>query len=104
MKRIKSGLAQGHRIALMCAEADPFDCHRFAMISYQLVREQIEVKHILKDGRLIDNTELERRLEHEYGISIQAEIFCAPETREAQLENAYRLRSRDMAYSPALPE
>ena len=104
MARIKSGLAQGHRIALMCAEADPFDCHRFAMISYQLVREQVEVKHILKDGRLIDNAVLERRLEQVYGISIQADIFCSPETREAQLERAYRLRSRDMAYSPAVPE
>jgi uncharacterized protein (DUF488 family) len=58
--RLKRGSAQGHRIALMCAEADPYDCHRLSLISYQLVREGFAVQHILKDGAVIDDAQLDQ--------------------------------------------
>src|SRR4051794_3069135 len=33
VERIRQGVAKGFTIALMCAESDPMDCHRFLMIS-----------------------------------------------------------------------
>ena len=97
--RLKRGVAQGHRIVLMCAEADPYDCHRFSMIAYQLVREGIAVQHILRDGTTVDNRELEQRLREEFGITAQAEMFGPPQTGASQLEEAYRKRGREVAYT-----
>jgi hypothetical protein len=76
--RLKRGSAQGHRIALMCAEADPYDCHRFSLISYQLVREDLAVQHILQDGAVIDNAQLEQRLRNDFGVIVQADLFGTP--------------------------
>ena len=95
--RLKEGVRQGHRITLMCAEADPFDCHRFTMISYQLVREGFTVQHILRDGQLLDNSVLEQRMIERYGFAAgQPELFSA--AGEAPLEQAYRRRGREVAY------
>jgi uncharacterized protein (DUF488 family) len=99
IERLKRGSEQGHRIALMCAEADPYDCHRFSLISYQLVREGVAVKHILKDGDAIDNELLEQRLRDDFGITAQADLFGAAQTVEAQLDEAYRRRGRQVAYT-----
>lgn len=99
IERLGRGAAEGHRIALMCAEADPYDCHRFSMITYQLVREGIPVKHILRDGSLIDNQELEQRLRAEYGVTEQADMFSPQLTDAMQLEEAYRQRGRQVAYT-----
>jgi uncharacterized protein (DUF488 family) len=97
--RLKNGAIQGHRIALLCAEADPFECHRFSLISYQLVREDLLVKHILRDGSLIDNSELERRLRTRYGSDPQVDIFGPLASTGSQLELAYRSRGREVAYT-----
>jgi uncharacterized protein (DUF488 family) len=54
IERVKEG-AQTFRIALMCAEKDPLECHRAILVGRELVEEGISVKHILADGRLEDH-------------------------------------------------
>ena len=44
----------GYRIALMCAEASPLDCHRKALIGDFLNEEGFEVSHIDKDGSILN--------------------------------------------------
>lgn len=100
IKRLKHGVNKGYRIALMCAEADPFQCHRFSMISYQLVREGLSVKHILQDGRLIDNSALEERLWLKYGRHLQKDMFSPISESLSPIDQAYRLHARDVAYTP----
>ncbi len=39
------------RVALMCSEEDPMDCHRHRLISSALIDRGIEVQHIRKDGK-----------------------------------------------------
>ena len=94
VKRLKQGLDLGHTIALMCSEANPFDCHRFSMISYQL-RKELEVSHILKDGNLVDNSVLENELLEKYNKKLDP-LF---DTEDQQIEKAYRMRGKDIAYS-----
>src|SRR5881227_321241 len=36
VERLWKGVEKGFIIALMCSEAEPFDCHRFSMISIAL--------------------------------------------------------------------
>jgi hypothetical protein len=99
IQRLKKGLELGYKIALMCSEAEPFDCHRFSMISYQLVKEGLQVKHILKDGSVVDNSELENQLLEKYQKKLPQSTLFETVTREMQIEAAYQLRSKAVAFS-----
>lgn len=95
VERLRAGLEKGYTIALMCSEAEPFDCHRFSMISGFLEKSGFEVKHILKDKTLKTNVQLENRLLKKY----THELPLAPSLDE-QIAQAYRLRNREIAFSP----
>ena len=43
------------RVAMMCAEKDPMNCHRNVLISEHLKTASIEIVHILADGALINH-------------------------------------------------
>ena len=60
LDRVRDG-AQHHRIALMCAEKDPLDCHRFVLICRHL-RRDLAITHILGDGTVLGQDALEDRL------------------------------------------
>jgi uncharacterized protein (DUF488 family) len=49
--------ATGRCLAVMCSEADYRHCHRYNLITRSLVKEGVEVQHILHSGGL-DPTEL----------------------------------------------
>jgi len=44
--------ARKHRIALMCAEEDPYKCHRHHLLSQTLISQGMKVYHIRRDGSL----------------------------------------------------
>ncbi len=102
VKRVFEGLEKGYNIALMCSEANPFDCHRFVMIAYHFVREGVKVNHILKNGNTIDNNELEKELLKKYSKVLPVnDLFTNNITEKLRLELAYRLRNRDIAFTAA---
>ncbi|MBA7553466.1 hypothetical protein ES705_46058 [subsurface metagenome] len=82
----------------MCSEAEPFDCHRFSMISYYLDRNGFDVLHILKDKTLIRNEELEDKLLKKYQKQIPQTNLFEVFSPQQQLNLAYRLRNKDVAY------
>ena len=47
-----SSLAQEKRVALMCAEHDPLQCHRFVLVSRHLAEKGVDISHIMRDGRV----------------------------------------------------
>jgi len=57
-------LAEGlkYRVAIMCAEKDPLECHRTILVCRSLKGESIQIKHILGDGSIEDHCDAERRL------------------------------------------
>ena len=60
--RVNRG-ANEYRIALMCAEKEPLDCHRTLLVARALVELGVTVQHILADGRLESHdTTMERLL------------------------------------------
>jgi len=102
VKRVYDGLEKGYNIALMCSEANPFDCHRFVMIAYYFVREGVNVNHILKDGVIVDNNELEKELLKKYSKVLPSnDLFTNNVTDKLRMELAYRLRNRDIAFTAA---
>jgi uncharacterized protein (DUF488 family) len=51
IERVIKGAGE-HRIALMCAEKEPLECHRTLLVARALDEQGVEVAHILGDGRL----------------------------------------------------
>ena len=101
VERLWLGLDKGFTIALMCSEGEPFDCHRFSMVSIALEKDGFDVKHILKDKTLKSNAELESQLLKKYDKKIpKPDIFQPNISAEDQLKEAYRLRNKEIAYSP----
>jgi len=49
--RVLQGARQ-HRIALMCAEREPLECHRTLLVAQALEEHGVDVLHILGDGQL----------------------------------------------------
>lgn len=100
VERLRSFINSGETVALMCAEADPMDCHRFSMVSDALQRDGFEVYHIIKDKTLKSNAQLEEQLLKKYAKKLsKPDIFNPTISAEEQLKEAYRLRNKDVGFS-----
>ncbi len=102
--RLWQGINKKFTIALMCSESNPIDCHRFSMVSIALEKDGFEVKHILKDKTLKSNTDLEMQLLKKYDKKIPKTDIFENVTLNEQLKVAYRLRNKEIAYSPYVNE
>jgi uncharacterized protein (DUF488 family) len=101
VERLWLGIDKGFTIALMCSESDPFDCHRFSMISIALEKDGFEVKHIIKDKSLKSNAELEKQLLKKYEKKLpKPDMFNPNVSKDDQITEAYRLRNKEIAFSP----
>lgn len=77
-----------HRTAMMCAERDPLDCHRWLWLSREICARGVDVAHILANGKIESQYETENRLLEAEGLA--GEDFFP---REQRLQDAYRARS-----------
>lgn len=100
VERVRQGEDRGFRIALMCSESEPLDCHRYSMVSIGLENNGFDVKHILKDKSLKTNADLERELLKKYEKKIpQSNLFEPNITIERQFKEALRLKNREIGFS-----
>jgi uncharacterized protein (DUF488 family) len=90
ISRLKTGMAD-HRIAIMCAEREPLDCHRTILVSRELVRENVLVTHILADASLEPHERAMERLVASLKLPA-ADLFGDP------AERALDLRASQMGY------
>jgi uncharacterized protein (DUF488 family) len=103
LERIWQGVEKGFKIALMCSESDPLDCHRFSMVSIGLENDGLDVCHILKDKSVKTNLELEQELLTKYAKKITQNNLFEPEVSfERQLKEALRLKNKEIGFSPYL--
>lgn len=93
LDRVISGSAQ-HRIALVCAERDPLDCHRTLLVARQLEKHGVAVAHIQPDGFLETNDAAMSRLLALQGMQEDG-LF---EHREQLIDRACELQERRVAY------
>ena len=93
IKRVIDG-ARKYRIALMCAEKDPLDCHRTILVSRELVRGGVKVTHILWNGALEAHDEAISRLVGR--LRIGDEDMFRP--RETVVALAYQMQGQLIAY------
>lgn len=93
IERVNQGMAR-YRIALMCAEKDPIECHRALLVARKLFQSGISVNHILADGSLESHEKMESRL-----LAIcklpEGDMF---KSREEFVADAYLLQGERVAY------
>jgi uncharacterized protein (DUF488 family) len=95
LERLERASAK-YRIAMLCAEEDPLDCHRGLMIAPALVERGIRPGHLRGDGRVETTADLEDRL---LSATDQDGLFAlADEDRREALEHAYVLMARKKAF------
>jgi len=79
--RVLAG-SERYRVALLCAEEDPRDCHRRLLIGRVLGERGAIIQHIRADGRLQPEEELRAELDAEHPERAQLALFDAPEVDE----------------------
>lgn len=91
--------AKKYRVALLCSERDPLDCHRCLLVGRALAQRGVDVSHILDDGRVASHSDIEDKLLEVSGRIV--DDFFAP--REERLAMAYRERARKVAFAESEP-
>ncbi|NJD68018.1 MAG: hypothetical protein C3F12_00780 [Candidatus Methylomirabilota bacterium] len=86
--------AQEHRIALMCAEKEPLECHRTLLVARTLDDLGVPVAHILADGRLEAHGDAMSRLLDLVGVPRQ-DLF---RSRQQLLAEALARQEARVAY------
>lgn len=99
VERLRHGVNKGFTIALMCAEADPLECHRFSLISVAL-KDKFEVYHILKDNSVITNLDLEQELLKKYKKKLlTSDLFQSAHTYQERILAAYKLQNEEIGWT-----
>lgn len=62
LRRLLDGAAR-YRVAMLCSEEDPTDCHRRLLVTRVLSERSVPVLHIRGDGTTLAETELTERLQ-----------------------------------------
>lgn len=58
LERLKTAYGKGLKVAVMCSELHPEQCHRSKLIGVALQKVGIIMQHINKNGEIIDQTEV----------------------------------------------
>jgi len=107
VERVMKGLEKGFRIAFMCSEADPLECHRFSLVSRYFYDQGLDVQHILKDGTLASHASLEKEMINQFLHSRkyrlpEVDLLFGTYSQEEQRKDAYRLKNKEIGYKPEL--
>jgi uncharacterized protein (DUF488 family) len=86
--------AKKFRVALMCSEHDPLDCHRCLLVGRALTSQGARLDHIMGNGTLMSQEAIEEKLLNLSGRSSDDLLMTASE----RLSAAYRDRSLKVAY------
>lgn len=93
IERLSKG-AQTERIAIMCTERDPLECHRAVLVAQVLAERGVVIHHIHGDGRTESHPSALLRLMAKFGLD-QEDLFRTPAER---LGEALRMQERRIAY------
>jgi len=95
LTRIQDGMSKGFRIALMCAEREPLECHRTILVARHLAALGIDVQHIHANGNLESHSDALHRLAKMVDVPDQDIFNRSP---EELLDDTYRRQENRIAY------
>ena len=94
LNRIIKG-SDEHRIALVCSEAHPLDCHRCLLVGRSLMECGHDIEHILTDGETHSQKSIESMLIDRTGLG-HRDFFI---NNDDIVRIAYKERAMRVAYS-----
>jgi len=95
IERVRVGVDRGYRMALMCAEKDPLDCHRTILVARNLEKEGFRVVHILNDGSLETNEAATARLLRQFKMN-ENDLFLSD---QEIADMAFKKQEEKIAYA-----
>lgn len=93
IERLMKG-AQTERIAVMCTEGEPLDCHRTVLVARVLTQHGVAIEHIHGNGRVESHPSAMERLMSRFNL-VDADLFRTPAER---LEEALSRQEHRIAY------
>lgn len=93
LERVRQGMGK-YKIALMCAEKDPLDCHRAVLVARCMYESGTPVQHIHADGHLEEHQAMEGRMLELHKMSAD-DMF---HTHEEIVKDAYLIHGEKIAY------
>ena len=98
LERLCNG-ARKYRLAVMCAEKEPLECHRTLLVAPALERAGLRVVHIHGDGHTETNSEAMSRLLELHELDDRQGVLFGPErTREELVAEAVARQAKRVAY------
>jgi len=94
LERLRDGAAR-YRVAMMCSEAEPTECHRCLLVGRALHDDGMTVCHVMRDGRTVSQAAVEAYLLALSG-QLGEDLF---RTRDERVDAAYRVRARRVAHA-----
>ena len=87
--------ADERRIALMCTEKEPLECHRTLLVARVLAERGVAVAHILDDGRLEHHAATMNRLLDKFKLPHNGDMF---RSRDEVIADILTRQSKKVAY------
>ena len=98
--RLVESMKQGYRFTLMCAEKDPFNCHRTFLVARPFYEAGYRVLHLMPESKTVPHAEIEQRLLDKYFPGRdQFGLFEEALDESNYLKKAYQKRHSESGYS-----
>ena len=102
IERLKIGCAKNYKIVLLGAMQEPIRCPRAILLGKELIKEGFDVKHIMHEGNLKTQEELEEQLLEKYfegrnQLTMDSLLGNAM-SREDMINESYKLANKEIGY------
>ena len=102
IERLKVGCSKNYKIVLLGAMQEPIRCHRAILLGKELIKAGFDVKHIMHEGDLKVQSELEEQLLEKYfedrnQLTIDSLLGNAI-SLEDMIKEGYKLANKEIGY------
>lgn len=98
IEKVEKGINLGYKFILMCAEKDPIMCHRAIMVSRGFKNCGYTVKHILANGNIQTQNDIENRLVDLYFPNRNQLNLFENKTLDDYVREAYQKQNKKIGY------
>ena len=101
VEKLVNSMKKDYCFALMCAEKDPFECHRCILVARAFYDMGYRVVHLLPDGGSCTQKDIEKRLLEKFESNRnQSNMFEPMLDEEEYLARAYRKQNAEIGFKP----